>query len=340
MTPQDRERYSRQIVFEGLGEAGQEALLGSRAVIAGCGALGTLHAAALARAGVGEIVLIDRDFVETSNLQRQWLFDERDAAEGLPKAAAAASKLRAANSGVRIIERIADLHAGNAEELLLPARVILDGTDNFEARYLLNDVAVKHGVPWIYGAAVGSYGATMPVLPGRSACLACMFPEPPQGLQPTCETAGVLNAATSLIASLQAVDALKILSGNAGRVEPRLLAMDIWHNTLQTLHTNEADPECRVCGRREFTRLTDRRRRPVALCGRDSVQVHDRDEALDLDRLRRTLEPLGDVRYNGYVLRFSTPPYDLTIFDDGRAIIKGVRDEGAARSLYARYVTA
>ncbi|MBI3698388.1 MAG: ThiF family adenylyltransferase, partial [Acidobacteria bacterium] len=242
MDPAAREKYSRQILFPPLGEEGQERLLRARAVILGCGALGSFHANALARAGVGEIVIIDRDYVEPSNLQRQWLFDEADAAEALPKAVAAARKLQSINSAVRVEPVVADLVPQNAEELLLPAGVILDGTDNFEARYLLNDVAVKHGVPWIYGAAVASEGFTMPILPGVSACLACLFPTAPSGAQPTCDTAGVLNAVTAAVASLQVADALKILSGNQQAVEPRLLAIDVWRTTYRSISTVERNP--------------------------------------------------------------------------------------------------
>ncbi len=338
MNEADKERYSRQILFAELGEQGQERLLASRAVIVGCGALGSFHAAALARAGTGQIVIVDRDFVEPSNLQRQWLFDESDAAQALPKAAAAAIKLAAVNSGVRVEAQMHDLTAENAEELLLPADVILDGTDNFETRYLINDVAVKHGVPWVYGAAVGSYGLTMPILPGKSACLACIFPEAPGGEQPTCDTAGILNAVTALIASLQVADALKILAGKSESVEPRLLTADVWKNSFRTISASQRNPECAVCGRRQFVHLDARRRRPVSLCGRNAMQVHGRQGPLDLQALRAALEPLGSVRANEYALRFFCPPYEMTIFPDGRAIIKGTEDPGLARSLYARYI--
>ena len=336
MTDRDRERYSRQILFAELGEAGQERLLASRAVIVGCGALGTFHAAALARAGVGRIVIIDRDYVEAGNLQRQWLFDEDDARQGLPKAAAAAAHLAAINSGVAVEPRVVDLTALNAEQHLLPTDVILDGTDNFDTRYLVNDVAVKHSVPWVYGAAVGSYGLTMPILPGETACLACLFPKPPGGAQPTCDTAGILNATASLIGSLQVADAIKILAGKP--VEPRLLSMDIWKNTVQNVSSRDRNPDCRACGRRDFTWLAAPRRRPVTLCGRNAVQVHEREQPLDLAKLRATLEPLGEVSANEYALRFRCDPYEMTIFPDGRAIIKGTEDSALARSLYARYV--
>lgn len=338
MTENDKERYSRQILFQGLGEEGQERLLASHVVIVGCGALGSFHADALARAGVGEITIIDRDYVETSNLQRQWLFDEEDAAQALPKAAAAAAKLRRINSGIRVEPRVVDLTPENAEELLSPAGVILDGTDNFETRYLINDVAVKRSIPWIYGAAVGSYGVTMPIFPAKTACLACVFPEPPGGAQPTCDTAGVLNSVTATIAALQVADAIKILAGSSASVEPRLLTMDVWKNTIRSVGVRSRDPECPACGRGEFKYLEVKRRRPVTLCGRNAVQVHESHRSLDLGELRTALEPLGAVRANEYALRFSCPPYEMTVFADGRAIIKGTEDAGVARSLYARYV--
>jgi adenylyltransferase/sulfurtransferase len=338
MTDQDRERYSRQILFPELGESGQQRLLDSRAVIVGCGALGSFQAAALARAGVGHLVIIDRDYVEPSNLQRQWLFEEADATEGLPKAIAAKKHLARVNAGVSVDAEVADLTPRNAERLLLPADVILDGTDNFETRYLINDAAVKHGVPWVYGAAVGSCGLTMPVLPTETACLACLFPAPPGGVQPTCDTAGILNTAAAVVASLQAADAIKILAGRRDSVHPRLLSLDVWKDTMRSVSTGERDPNCTVCGRSIFSYLEAAGRRPLTLCGRNAVQVHERDQPLDLEQLRSALEPLGQVRANPFVLRFLCPPYEMTIFPDGRAIIKGTEDPGVARSLYARYI--
>ncbi len=338
LSPQDRERYSRQILFPEIGESGQRRLLASTAVIAGCGALGTGQAAALARAGVGRLILIDRDYVEPGNLQRQWLYDESDARDALPKAVAAARHLSAANSGIEIIPVVADLTARNAERLLTEADVILDGADNFELRYLINDVAVKHGIPWVYGAAVGSYGVTMPVLPGETACLACLFPAPPGGPQATCDTAGILNSITALIASLQVADATKLLAGRPESVEPRLYSIDLWKNTSRTVSSRNRDPDCAVCGQRRYDYLDSPKRRPVSLCGRNAVQVHEREQTLDLNRLRATLEPLGTVRANAYALRFTCDPYEMTIFTDGRAIIKGTEDTAVARSLYARYI--
>ena len=332
------ERYSRQILFPGIGEAGQEALLRSAVAIVGCGALGTFHAAALARAGVGRITIIDRDYVEPSNLQRQWLFEEEDAAEAMPKAAAAERRLARINSSVRVRGLVADLTASNAAELLGDANLILDGTDNFETRYLINDFSVSWGVPWIYGAAVGSYGLAMPVLPDRSACLRCVYPEPPEGVQPTCETAGVLNVITSLVASCQVADALKFLSGNAELVEPRITRVDVWNGGMRQVAAPPRDPACPTCGRREFPYLEESRRAPLTLCGRNAVQVHERRRGLDLTELQTRLAPLGEVRANEYALRFRISPYEMTVFADGRAIIKGTSDTGVARSLYARYV--
>jgi len=333
-----RERYSRQILFAGIGEAGQEALIGSHAVIVGCGALGSFQAAALARAGVGRLTIVDRDYVEPSNLQRQWLFEEQDAAQALPKAAAAERRLRAINSAVKVQGVVADLTAGNAAELMNGAAVILDGTDNFDTRYLINDFAVSQGIPWIYGAAVGSYGLAMPVMPGRTACLRCVYPEQPAGAQPTCETAGVLNAIVSLVAALQVADALKILSGHSERVEARITTADVWRGGVRQIAMGARDPECPTCGLRHFPFLEETNRAPVRLCGRNAVQIQERERTLDLAELKARLEPLGEVRTNEYALRFRAEPYEMTIFPDGRAIVKGTSDTGVARSLYAKYV--
>ena len=338
MNAAERQRYSRQILFAGIGEAGQEALLRAHAVVAGCGALGSFHAAALARAGVGCITIIDRDYVEPANLHRQWLFEESDAAEALPKAAAAAQRLGRVNSSIVVRGVVADLTAGNAADLLEGASVILDGTDNFETRYLLNDFAVSRGIPWIYGAAVGSYGITMPVLPGHTACLRCVYPEPPAGPQPTCETAGVLNVIVSAVASLQVAEALKILSGHAAQVQARITTIDVWEGGIRQIEAPPRDGDCPACGRREFPFLEESARPPVRMCGRDAVQVRDREGPIDLRELRARLEPLGEVRGSDFALRFQAPPYDMTVFPDGRAIIKGTSDPGVARSLYARYV--
>lgn len=332
------EKYSRQILFPALGEEGQRRLFASRAVIVGCGALGSFHAAALARAGAGELVLIDRDYVEPSNLQRQWLYDEADALEGLPKAVAAERKLRTINGDASIRPVIADVDAANVENLLAGADVILDGSDNFAVRYLINETAVKTGTPWIYGAAVGSYGVTATIIPGKTRCLKCLLPDSPGGAQPTCDTAGILNAAASAVASFQVGDAVKILSGNTAAVEPRLLTLDVWQGAPRSVATGEPDPECPVCGRRQFDLLAAPALRPSAiLCGRDAVQVRG-DSAVDLEELSTRLADIGDVRCNEYALRLVAPPYEMTLFADGRAIIKGVDDPARARSIYSRFV--
>jgi adenylyltransferase/sulfurtransferase len=336
VTPEERDRYSRQIRFEGIGERGQERLLAATAVVAGCGALGSFQAGALARAGVGRLVLIDRDYVELSNLQRQWLYEEDDARDGLPKAVAAARRLARINAGVSVTPHVADLTPANISRLLAGAGVILDGTDNFETRYLINDYAVREGIPWIYGAAVGSYGLEMPVLPGRTACLKCVFPEPPGGAQPTCETAGVVNAVTSAVASLQVADALKVLCG--AEVRARITTLDLWTGDLRQVCRPEPDPECAACARREFVHLEAARRPPISLCGRNAVQIHEREHPVDLEDLKHRLATLGEVRANEFALRLVAPPYELTVFADGRAIVKGTSDIGLARSVYARYV--
>jgi adenylyltransferase/sulfurtransferase len=338
MNAADGERYSRQIRFAGIGESGQEALGRSHAAIVGCGALGSFHAAALARAGAGTLTILDRDYVEPSNLQRQWLFEEADAAAALPKAVAAERRIAGINSGVRVRGIVTDLAASNVAELLGDADLILDGTDNFETRYLINDFAVSRAKPWIYGAAVGSYGVTMPVIPGRTACFRCVYPNPPAGVQPTCETAGVLNAIVAAVASLQVADALKILSGRADLVDGRITTIDVWEGGIRQIETPPPDSECPCCGRREFVYLEESVRQPVRMCGRNAVQVHEREGPIDLLELKARLEPLGEVRASEFALRFVVPPYELTVFPDGRAIVKGASDTGLARSLYARYV--
>jgi molybdopterin-synthase adenylyltransferase len=336
MDARQRERYSRQILFPPVGERGQERLLAGHAAIVGCGALGSFQAGALARAGVGRLTVIDRDYVEPGNLHRQFLFEEEDAAAALPKAIAAARRIARINSSIEVRPVVADLTADNVEELLCGAALILDGTDNFETRYLMNDFAVSRGLPWIYGAAVAAYGLTMPVIPGHTACLRCVYPEPPAGAQPTCETAGVLNAIVSAVASLQVADALRILA--TGEVHARITTIDVWSGNVRQVEGPARDPECPCCGRREFPYLAGTARAPVTLCGRNAVQVHERERPVDLETLGDRLRPLGPVRANEYVLRFGIEGYELTVFADGRAIIKGTSDTGIARSLYARYI--
>lgn len=336
----NEERYSRQILFSSIGHEGQNKLLAGKAVIVGCGALGTIQANALTRAGVGTLRIIDRDYVEASNLQRQMLFDEDDAAQNLPKAVAAERKLRRINSGVAVEGVVSDLDSRNAEELLRGFQVILDGTDNFEARYLMNDVAVKLGIPWIYGAAVGSLAATMTILPGRTACLACVYPEFPKGLHPTCDTAGVISPAAAWTAALQVTEALKILLSRETELHGSLQSFDLWTNQAQRVRPRR-DPDCRVCSARQFAHLEGGGPTHVTLCGRNSVQIHQRQpRELDLAALRTRLEQFGPVRANPYLLRCQIDPYELTVFPDGRAIVKGTQDPAVARGIYAKCIGA
>ena len=307
-------------------------------MIVGCGALGTVQATLLARAGVGTLRLIDRDYVEESNLQRQVLYTESDALAGLPKAEAARRHLLEANSDVTIEALVADLNPADVEELLGGADVVLDGTDNFETRLLINDYAVRDNMPWIYGAAVGSYGIAMPILPGDSACFRCVYPEPPSGVQPTCETAGVLGPVTSLIASIQAMEALKILAGRAGSVRRKIFRADLWNGPIRESAMPERDPSCPACAKQEFVHLEGARRAPVSLCGRNAVQIHERARPLNLSDLALRLQGLGTVRSNQFALRFQDGEHEVTVFPDGRAIIKGTTDVGVARSIYSRYV--
>lgn len=338
MTPGAESRYSRQTRFAPLGEQGQARIRAATVAVVGCGALGTVACELLARAGVGRLRIVDRDFVEFSNLQRQTLFDEADAAEGLPKAAAAARRLARVNSEVALEPMVADLTPATIDELLQEAALIVDATDNFEARFLINDYAVREGVPWIYSAAVGSYGLKLAILPGRSACLRCVYPEPPQGAQPTCEIEGVLAPVTAAIASLACGDALKILACGPESVAARLTTIDVWPGEVRQTAPPARDPECPCCARREFVHLTGERRAPISLCGRNAVQIHERQRPIDLAELARRLAPLAEVRSNDFAVRAAIEAYELTVFPDGRAIIKGTTDPGVARSLYARYV--
>lgn len=338
--PKLKDRYSRQILFLGIGAEGQRRLAEGKVAIVGCGATGSALASLLARAGVGTLRIIDRDYVESSNLQRQFLFDENDAAESLPKAIAAARKIAAFNSQIAIEPRVEDLVPGNIEELLEEVDVILDGTDNFETRYLVNDYAVKTCRPWIYAAAVGSYGVTLNIVPGATACLACIFPDSPRGMVETCETSGILNSAVNLVASIAATEAMKLLV--AGRQAPELrrtlLSFDVWANERSEIAAAQPRPECRACGKREFIHLAGEERPHITMCGRNSVQIHERHRPIDFSEMQRRLAAHGLVRHNEFVLKFCREPYEMTLFPDGRAIIKGTTDTSIARSLYARYV--
>jgi molybdopterin/thiamine biosynthesis adenylyltransferase len=333
-------RYSRQIRFAPLGEAGQAKIRAASVAIVGCGALGTVQAEAMARAGVGRLRIIDRDFVEWSNLQRQFLFEEADAVEALPKAVAAARRLVRVNSEVVVEPMVADLTAADVEELFENIDLVLDGTDNFETRFLINDAAVDRGIPWVYGAAVGSYGIKLAIVPGRTACFRCVYPEPPQGAQPTCETEGVLAPVTAAIAALQVADALKMLALGTDAVTARLTTVEVWVGTIRQLAPPMRDAACPCCVRREFVYLDGSRRAPISLCGRNAVQIHERTRPVDLSALAQRLGTVAKVRSNEFALRVALDPFELTVFSDGRAIIKGTTDVGIARSLYARYIGA
>jgi len=334
-----RERYSRQILFREIGEEGQEKLLAAKAVLIGCGALGSAQADTLVRAGIGRLRIIDRDFVEASNLQRQTLFDEEDARQSLPKAVAAKRKLLAINPDCRIEQVVGDATPKTIEEWVEGSDVMLDGTDNFETRFLINDVAVKRNIPWVYGGAVASYGVTMTIRPGKTACLACVLAERPAlGLVETCDTLGVLAVAAQTIAAIQASEAMKLLLGREDALHGQLISIDMWTNQRAAMRVPDRNPDCLPCGKRQFVYLAGEAQPHVTMCGRDSVQIHEHNRRLDLGDLRAKLGRLGSVRSNDFLLRCSIPPYELTVFPDGRAIIKGTKDPAVARSLYAKYL--
>jgi molybdopterin/thiamine biosynthesis adenylyltransferase len=337
MLPGEKDRYSRQVLFAGIGEAGQQRIQSAAVCVVGCGALGSFQAEALVRAGIGRLRIIDRDYVDYSNLQRQFLYSEDDARDEFPKAIAASRRLRQLNRHVEVEPLVADLTPSNAEELAADCDLILDGTDNFETRYLLNDLSVKRNLPWVYGAAIGSYGIAMPVAPDRGPCFACVFPEPPKGLQPTCDANGVLASATASIAALQVAMALRLIVG-WWDFESLIHTIDVWNGAAKQVSAGARDPECRACGQREFAYLDGRRRVPVSLCGRNAVQLHETARPLDLQQLAIRLRPFGEVRVNEFALRLAVPKYALTFFPDGRAIVKGTTDVAIARGLYAKLV--
>jgi len=372
------DRYSRQILFPGIGPEGQRALASAHVAIVGCGATGAASASLLARAGVGTLTLIDRDFVEPSNLQRQVLFDESDALLSLPKAEAARRKIALFNSDIVVHPHIADLVPANIAPLLSAADLVLDATDNFETRYLINDFAVQQGKPWIYAAAIGSYAATMNILPASArttaktavipserseaeepphlrtersdvpdvpsysptACLACIFPKPPTGPVETCDTAGILSTAVNFAASLQVTEALKFLTEQPAAMRRSLLS-DLWTSERSEISTSRPNPACTVCGQRRFTHLAGEGRPHITLCGRNSVQIHEHHRPVDFLAMRDRLEAhadIEDLRFNDLLLRFRRGPQTLTLFADGRAIVQGTTDITLARSLYARFI--
>jgi len=334
-------RYSRQILFPGIGKDGQKKLLGSRVLLVGCGALGASHAEILARAGVGFIRIVDRDFVEFSNLQRQTLYSESDAKDRLPKAVAAKNRLAQINSEIEINAVIADVNNSNIESLVEDVDLVLDGTDNFQVRYLVNDACVKLEKTWIYGAAVSSYGTSMTIIPGETPCLRCIFEEmPAAGSSPTCDTAGVIQPIVSTISSIQVSEAIKILVGKKDKLHKSLVQVDVWENDWRKIKLSEPNEDCITCQKHEFEFLAaENAEFSTSLCGRDAVQIQPPNPSpLDLIKLADSLKNLGEIKLNEYLLRLNVEDYEITVFKDARAIIRGTDNTTVARSIYAKYV--
>jgi adenylyltransferase/sulfurtransferase len=335
------ERYSRQILFREIGREGQEKLINSRVLIVGCGALGASHSEMLSRAGVGTLRIVDRDFVEYTNLQRQTLFKEEDAENRTPKAAAAKKRIAEINSEVHVEEIVADVNNSNIESLLDDVDLVLDGTDNFLIRYLVNDACVKNNKTWIYGAAVSSYGTTMTVMPGETPCLRCIFEDMPDaGSSPTCDTSGVIMPIIASISAVQVTEAIKLLVGDTASLHRSLMQIDIWSNDWHRINLSEPNPDCKCCARHEYEFLNaESREFSAVLCGRDAVQIAPpRPTQLDLPAFASRLTSSMPVKQNEYLVRFEVDGHEITVFRDGRAIIKGIDDIAAARSLYARFV--
>lgn len=336
------DRYSRQILFQQIGKVGQEKLLNSRVLLVGCGALGASHAEMLARAGVGFLRIVDRDFVEFSNLQRQTLYSESDAKERLPKAVAAKNRLEKINSEIEIEAIVADVNYSNVESFIEDIDLVLDGTDNFQVRYLVNDACVKLETPWIYGAAVSSYGTTMTIIPDETPCLRCIFEEiPPAGSSPTCDTAGVIQPIIATISAVQVSEALKILVGKTDKLHKSLMQFDVWENDWRKIKLGEPNKDCQTCGQKNFEHLEATNQDFfTTLCGRDAVQIQPPNSTqIDLSKLAEKLKNLGELKLNEYLLRLKIEDYELTVFKDARAIIKGTDDQSVARSVYAKYIS-
>lgn len=336
----ESDRYARQVLLAQIGPQGQQRLRSASVVLIGCGALGTVIADGLTRAGVGLLRIVDRDVVELTNLQRQVLFDEEDVAQGLPKAIAAARKLKRANSEVRIEPVVADVTPRNIERFIEGADVVVDGTDNFETRYLINDACVKHHLPWVYGGVVSTYGATTTFFPGQTACLRCLLTDlPAPGSVPTCDTVGVLGAAVNVIASLEVVQALKVLTDQV-LFPPPLIFVDVWEGMWEVVALQKGETPCPTCdgGRFDFLHARDGHR-VVELCGQGAFQITPRTRRpVALEQLAARLREVGSVLHNEHLLRLEVAPYELTVFADGRTLVKGVRDEAEAKGVYARYV--
>lgn len=343
--PFSLDRYIRQMRYAPIGQAGQAKLAQARVLLCGCGALGSVIANTLARAGVGHLRIVDRDFLELNNLQRQVLYDEADVAAGLPKVIAAAEKLRRINSQIEIEPIVADVSHANVRSLAEGVDLILDGTDNFETRLLLNDYAVSRGLPWVYGGCIGAEGQSMTILPGRSACLACFMPDaPPPGTTPTCDTAGIVGPIVNIVASIEAMEAMKILSGNSDAVSTHLTVVDLWENRIRRVDMQPLRERgtCRACQLREFPWLEGQRgSHSAVLCGRNAVQLSpDEPQQISLERLAMRLGNVGEVFRNSFLLRLKAGDYTVTVFPDGRAIVAGTDDPATARTVHAKYIGA
>ncbi|HKS10695.1 MAG TPA: ThiF family adenylyltransferase [Pyrinomonadaceae bacterium] len=334
------DRYSRQILFNGIGEDGQRKLLAARVLIVGCGALGSAHAEALGRAGLGRIRIVDRDFVEPSNLQRQTMFTESDAEKRLPKAIAAANHLHEINADIEIEPHVADVNYSNIEQLIEGCDVVIDGTDNFSTRYLINDACVKHETNWIYGAAVGSYGVTMTIRPHETTCLRCVFEEaPPAASAPTCDTAGVIMPIISIVSAVQVTETIKLIIGNTADLHQSLTQFDVWRNEWRTIKLGGPNPDCPTCALGQYETLDKAGDSAAVLCGRDAIQISpSQPTSINFQSLAERLRPSGDVKFNEYLLRFKTGPFELTVFQDARSIVRGTDQIATARSLYAKYI--
>jgi len=337
------DRYSRQILFSEIGEEGQMRLKDSKVVLVGCGALGTVVANNLVRAGIGELKIIDRDFVELNNLQRQILFDEEDVKRNIPKAIAAVEKLKKINSQVKLEAVVADVNFTNVESLVAGAKILVDGTDNFEVRFLLNDACVKANIPWIYGSCLGSYGLTANIIPGKTRCFRCLFQTGPlPGMVPTCDTAGVISPIVNIIASIETAEAIKYLTGKFDALNKNLIAIDIWESSFERFNINDRRDklDCLCCKQKKFEFLEAKEGSSItSLCGRNAVQITQKSVVrTDFGPLAERLKKSGKVTFNKYILKFSINQYEINLFPDSRAIIKGTSDFSVARGLYAKYI--
>jgi adenylyltransferase/sulfurtransferase len=336
-------RYSRQVLFPGIGSSGQQKLEQSRALLIGCGALGSVIAEILVRGGVGRLTIADRDFVDETNLQRQSLYTEEDCRNGLPKAAAAVKHLRAINSGVEVIPRVVDVNTSTISDLVPGHDIILDGTDNFETRFLINDASLKYHVPWVYGGCAGAYGMCVAFVPGLTPCLRCILEAmPPPGSSPTCDTIGIIGPIVHVIAALEATEALKILTGQFEKLSRKLLNVDLWENQISGMDLSGMQPDgsCPACGQNQYEFLEGKYEgRTTSLCGRNAVQIHRNEpDSVDFHAISERLAPLGTVSYNEFLLKAAVERYEIALFRDGRAIIRGAHDVEDARCAYAKFI--